>query len=857
MSARYRRCFAIFVLILTGVIAAPWAFAETTYSFNLPEQSLADSLRAIGQQTEMNILFEPDAVKNVRSPALRGQYTVDEAIRIMLAGTKLEAQHTAANNVVIKVKSSRSTVLPATSVDAPGNSATRVAQSNLGSPQSQSAAGPQDANTPNSTSELSKKEGLEEIVVTAQKRAENAQNVPSSVSVVGKELLDSLHATQLTDVGAYVPGLQIVSGGTPGQTTIIIRGVAPLGPGATVGTYINDTPVGGSSGYSRNTNFALDLLPYDVQRMEVLRGPQGTLYGASTMGGLLKYVLTEPDVSDFHSRVGIDGFGVEGAGQMGGGVRAMVNAPLVPEKLAMIASYALERTPGFIDSVQSGAQDQNLVIQQSARLSLLWQSTDKLSVSLGALYQRIDADGAGEVALTPTNPTPQPVAGDLKDNNYFPQPFYKRISYESATVNWDLNWATFVSATSYAQTLTAQTQDVTRTYGVLYPLFGQPAGLSAFLIQLGLHKFTQELRLASPSGNKFEWLVGTFYTNESSSNEQLLTAQQFSGAPVPGLDPLFVGSIPSTYKEYAGFGDATLHLTDRFEIGAGVRYAKNKQTFRQTSSGSLVTPADNPGSSSEGVWTYSANSSYHFSKDTMLYGRIASGYQPGGPNVVLPNVPPTYQSSTLTNYEVGLKSQFWDRRALIDVAAFRINWSNVQIAATNTQGFSFFTNGGTARSQGVEANSSLQVTDKLVLSATGAYDDATLTADAPSVGGLSGDRLPNIPKWSGSLRADYTQPVSGEWKVRTGAGLRLVGDRLSAVTHSQYSFRLPSYYAVDLDAALSNDRWTMRLFVKNLTDERAYLGYAILTNALTGQASQLLGAPLQPRTVGIAVDASF
>src|SRR5258708_9605976 len=134
MSARYRRCFATFVIVLSGVIAAPSVFAQTSYSFNLPEQSLADSLRAIGQQAEMNILFEPDAVKNARSPALRGQFTVDEAIRLVLAGTKLEAQHTTASNVVIKVKSARSTVLPATSGDAPGSSEIRLAQSDSGTP---------------------------------------------------------------------------------------------------------------------------------------------------------------------------------------------------------------------------------------------------------------------------------------------------------------------------------------------------------------------------------------------------------------------------------------------------------------------------------------------------------------------------------------------------------------------------------------------------------------------------------------------------------------------------------------------------------------------------------------------------
>ncbi|HEX5262458.1 MAG TPA: TonB-dependent receptor plug domain-containing protein, partial [Phenylobacterium sp.] len=421
---------------------------------------------------------------------------------------------------------------------------------------------------------------VQELVVTAQKRAENVQDVPASVSVVGKDQLANLHVTQLTDIGAYVPGLQISSGGTPGQTTIIIRGVAPLGPGATVGTYIDDTPVGGSSGYARNTSFALDLLPYDVQRLEILRGPQGTLYGASTMGGLLKYVLTQPDLTGFHARVGGDASGIEGAGELGWGARAMINAPLVQDQLAVIGSVAYQKTPGYIDSAQSGAKDQNAVDQQSARLSFLWKPTDKVSLNIGTLYQRIDADGFGTMALSATRATdpPAPLAGDLMDNNYTPQAFKKRISYTSATLNWDLDWANFVSATSYADTLTNQRQDLTRTYGGIYHLFGKPDGLSEFDIELGLKKFTQEFRLTSPAGGKVDWLIGAFYTHEDATNLQLLTAQAFNGSSVAGLDPLFIGDIPSTYKEYAAFGDATLHVTDQFAIGVGARYAKNDQT---------------------------------------------------------------------------------------------------------------------------------------------------------------------------------------------------------------------------------------------------------------------------------------
>lgn len=835
---------------------------ETKRAIRVPSGDLAAGLELLAKQSGSDIVYRPDQVRGFQTSGANGELSTEQAVMKLLKGTPLTLSMDATGAMLIALPAAAPSERPQASASPPASksfrSRLRLAQAETPSASQGAGRGEdraQESGRIDSPAGL-RETALEEVIVTAQKRSENIQDVPSSVSVVSRDFLENLHVTQLTDVGAYVPGLQIASGGTPGQATIIIRGVAPLGSGATVGTYIDDTPVGGSSGYARNTSFALDLLPYDVQRMEVLRGPQGTLYGASTMGGLLKYVLTSPDVSSFQARVGTDAFDIQGAGDAGWGARAMINAPLVQDELALLASYARVSTPGYIDNAQTGARHQNSVDQESARLSLLWRPTDRVSLTLGALHQETDADGVGQVALSPTKPTPLPVAGELKGNNYVGELFGKEIDYFSATLNWDLGWADFVSATSYADTFTEQETDVTRTYGGLYPLFGSPAGLSEFFIDLDLQKLTQEFRLASPAGSKVDWLLGAFYTDEDSGNEQLLTAQAFDGASIPGLDPLFVGSIPSTYQEYAAFGGVTVHLTDRWEVAAGLRYARNEQTFRQASSGSLVATTDTPGSSTENVTTYSVSSSFHFTDEVMLYGRVASGYQPGGPNVVLPNVPPTYDSSSLTNYELGLKSEF-GRRGLLNVSIFQIDWSDIQISATNAQGFAFFSNGGTARSRGMEAGGSLRLTDGLVLNATAAYTDATLTADAPSVGGLSGDQLANIPRWSGSLLADYARPLSGDWQLHAGLGLRLVDERNSSVTHSRFSFSLPSYHAFDLNADISNSRWTVRLFAKNFTNERAYLGYAILTNGLTGQTEQLLGAVLQPRTVGVAVDVAF
>jgi outer membrane receptor protein involved in Fe transport len=183
-------------------------------------------------------------------------------------------------------------------------------------------------------------------------------------------------------------------------------------------------------------------------------------------------------------------------------------------------------------------------------------------------------------------------------------------------------------------------------------------------------------------GRRFEWLAGFFYTNEEALNGQLVFALDQNLAPIPPLDPLAIVAIPSTYEEYALFGNATFRLTDRFWISGGLRWAHNDQTFRQVSSGAIVPPADRPGESSEDVWTFSVSPQYHFTDDTMVYARVATGYRPGGPNVVVPGLPATVDADTLVNYELGLKTRLADPALSLDIALFRMDWDDIQVRSS-------------------------------------------------------------------------------------------------------------------------------------------------------------------------------
>jgi outer membrane receptor protein involved in Fe transport len=690
----------------------------------------------------------------------------------------------------------------------------------------------------------------EVITVTANKREEDVREVGSSVTVVAQDHLESLSADQLTDFAAYVPGLQVTSLGTPGQTTVSLRGIAPISSGATVATYLGESPLGSSGIYQRETAFALDLLPYDLERVEVLRGPQGTLYGAGAMGGLLKYVPRAPDPSSTQIRFGGGVSDVEGAGDAGGDLYLSANVPLVADRVALRASYARNDIAGYIDNGLNGEENINDGLQESARVAMLWQA-DKVRFQLDVMRQEIDSDNNAAVALAPG--TLRPLTGDLENDVAVDSPFRKEIDVYLATLDLDLGWAALTSATGYSETATRQRQDATF---LLRELLG-PSGISFFDLGLDLEKLTQELRLTSTTGGRFDWQLGAFYSDEKAENSQIIRVQDASGAPVPGLDPLADLALPSDYEELAAFANVSFQVSDRFDLDLGARFSRNEQTFAQVVTGGILVPlGTTPGASEEDVFTWSLGPKLHLTDDALLYARVATGYQPGGPNVALPNVPPAVDASRLTSYELGLKSELAGRRWLLDIAGFYIDWTDIQIGAS-VGATSFLVNGGEAVSQGVEVATAFNATDRLRLGWNGAYTDATVSNDVPSLGGREGDHLPYIPERSWSATADYYFGLGRTWSGHAGGGYRWVDDRKSSLDSNPDALPLDSYSALDLGVDVFNARWSLRVYGKNVTDERAYLTIDAVASVLTGVTRHVMAVPIQPRTFGIELGITF
>ncbi|QIG81527.1 TonB-dependent receptor [Stakelama tenebrarum] len=697
----------------------------------------------------------------------------------------------------------------------------------------------------------------QEIVVTAQKREESMLDVPVSISVVDGEAMQAQGATSLTDYSSYVPGMQVTSSGTPGLASISLRGISATTSAAAVGFYIDDAPVGSSSLYARATEMSLDLLPYDIERIEVLRGPQGTLYGASAIGGLVKYVTVQPSLSEFGVRGGGEIFTIDGAADPGWAGQVMANAPLVEGRLGITGSFAWRKSPGYVDSVNNAAlDDQNDYEQRGGRVSLLFQATDNFSISLNGIWQATNAESNGSYAADLSG---DPLGNGTSFNNYVAEPFNASLDYYAATLDYDLGGVALTSVTTYSERHIQQVRDTSHIYGALFPLLtggAIPAGVTPYDNTVALEKWTQEVRLASTGEGAFEWLIGGFYTHEDSTQDQTIRPYDMAGNLIPALDPLAIVELPATYEEYAVFGNATLHLGDMFAITGGVRWAKNEQSFRQASYGSLVPVADDPGESSEDVVTFSVSPQVFFGDDAMLYARVATGYRPGGPNVIVPGVPPTVDSDTVTNYEVGFKGALADGLITIDAALFYMDWQDIQVAMA-FGGIGGIGNGGSAESKGAEGSVVIAPVAGLTIGFTAAYTDATLTEDVPSISGLDGDRLPEVPEFSGSARLDYSMPVGIGDTLDFGIGVRHASSRFSLVESDPLRARAKPYTTVDANIGYTFDgHWTLRAYVRNALNDEGELGRTLFTDGLN-IPSYLAISPVQPRTFGLAADVAF
>ncbi len=844
------KAVSLALVIACSSIATAGSAAETpvqTVSFSILEQPLGEALRKFGQQAGLQVVVYSEVSKGRMAPRVEGRLTVDRALGKLLANSGLRYEYLNPRTVAVLPEGQEN--IGRLGAEA---AALRLAQGGERADSAPAVAGQGgQAESSARKSEASEGEAVEEVIVTAQKRAERLLDVPQSVSVVSTDSLARQGIFQFRDYADRIPGLSYTTQGA-GYTQVSLRGVT-LGQdiSPTVAIYLDEVPYGSSTAYAGGPWTALDVGLANLERIEVLKGPQGTLYGASTIGGVIKYVTKKPDSTRFSGDVQAGVSSVHDGG-VNYDLAAAVNLPLVNDKLALRVSGFESHDGGYVDNVLLGKEDVNRADIYGGRVDLLYTPTDSLSIRLSGFAQNIFRDGMTQVDYDYTGAT---AYGELAQRRRIGEPFTGSFRLASGTVTWDMGPATLTSISAYQISKPMIGADLSELYVPLLARFGRTYSTVRLDSLYPTDKWTQELRFASGSTGTFEWIAGAFYAREDSSIDGTFALTDAAGQPA--TNDVYLGHNPTLYEEYAGFGDLTWHLTAKFDVTGGVRYATHRLRLTQGGSGLLV--ASRPTiRSDDQVATYLASARYRFTEHATGYVRYATGYRPGGPNYVTidtttgrPVAPDSYDSDSLASYEIGFRNESADRRFALDVAGYFIDWSDIQLVGTRN-GISIRTNAGGATVTGVEASLTARPLRGLTMIGSVNYQDAHLDDATPDISGAKDERLPNSPDLMASLSADYVLGTAS-WRPSIGLTARHISERTSgydAGTGARKQYHLPAYSMLDVRGGFTLNAVDFQLYVRNVLDKRAQLS-----------AYTTYGPPLvtvaQPRTIGLMATMSF
>jgi outer membrane receptor protein involved in Fe transport len=840
-----------------GLTTAELASASITqHELNIPRQPLDAALKDLARQTGVQVGRFSDAVNgDTLVGPIAGNYSAEAALKTLLAPTKLTyrtlndraiivlrrediAQLPAANTLSTAGDSSPSTRDGSTAQGGEDSSGAtsdqgsfwsrlRLAQTTPGV--AQSANSVNSSSAPSNPSSATESTVLQEIVVTAVRRTEGLSTVAVGISAISGAELEARSASSLADFVSQVPGLNVQSFGTPGTGVVAIRGISPQGAAATVATYIDNISIGGAGNGTENAWYGPDIDPADLERVEVLKGPQGTLYGASSLGGVIKYVTKTPSLTTAEVNTSEELNDVRG-GSPGTKIRASVSTPIIENELALRASGYYEYTGGYIDDVGIGGQDVNRGYKSGMRATLLYQPLDNLKIKLNATIQNSVVDGndiTDDNGLTAS--LFQPLYGYFEQKRYTPESYKVQTKMYSSDIQWDTDLGSLISATSYSSYNPRQDSDMT-SQAVFFGGLISPTDPAGAIAKISSDQSTQEFRFESKRLGIFEFVAGTFYQHQAQSNNDLYTSYDTTGQVNPSG---FLGAQTgaTTLDEYAGFGDATVYILPQLDVTAGYRYSDVQQQVERSSGGPLygapitVEPVVN---FAEVNQTYLAGIRWRVTDEVMLYGRAATGYRPGGQRGIPPGAPPgfgdTYNSDNIRSFEAGVKVRTLGGRLTFSGDAYVINWSNIQtlivVGIYNTDG-----NAGTAQSKGGEFEATYVPFDGLTLAANTAYTNARFTETSATANTTDGERLAYVPEWTRTVSVNYMLPFGppfGTWKPEVGGEYAYRSSQLDA---SLPPITLPGYTTFGLHAGVHfDDKKSLRFYVNNLTNNRGIVG---------------------------------
>ncbi len=745
-------------------------------------------------------------------------------------------------------------------------------------------------------------QGLEEIVVTAQKRAENLQKVPISVTALNSQQLQREHIRDYDDLTRAVPGLSFGSGGSEGLTNIEIRGVSSTSGSATVGLYLDDTSITTKNFYDGAAQPKL----FDIDRVEVLRGPQGTLYGASSLGGTIRFVTPQPDMDKSFAILSQDLSGTEHGG-FNFIDTAIFNTPIVPDKIALRASIGYSKDSGYINNyapdgttlLRNGVNHEEAL---SAHATIKWKVNDELTVTPSVFYQKDD---------TGDNSAFYPSLGLWKQDKEVVEYGHDQLFIPSVTAVQDLGFADLTSVSSFFWRQYFRQQDGTyyNSYAFanffLDPLYPNYAAVNAAKIQnlpspikymTDYGQGSQELRLSSKpeseTGLPFTWVGGLYFADQYDhhTNFQQIPgintvfqdiygysinspqSKVFQTYALPGITQLFPNDVDeadeSGYQErqYAIFGQVDYDILPTLHASAGARYSIADVNYHFQTYGFYQIGNISPYLQQESYYAFTPKVSlaYDLLPNSTIYASVAKGFRLGGPTGPVPFGPTTvcatdeanlgvksqptkFDSDKLWSYELGTKNRFLGGALQIDGAVFFIDWSNIQQQIyLPTCGYYFTDNVGNAQSYGGEIEARYRVTEGLILSGSASIDHSTITSTNNPATVQVGERVLNTPDATFDGAITYTTGITES----TDGFIRLDYD-FTGESHGDYvstnsNYLNPAYGVMNMALGAEYGRWEFSLYGKNITDNRTIIQRPEINTVFEGYT-------VRPLTIGFTL----
>ena len=724
--------------------------------------------------------------------------------------------------------------------------------------------------------------GLEEIVVTADRHVGTVQTTPMSVTAISGDELRAQGITSASEAGSEIPGISEHNSG-PGQTEYEMRGISSAGgTSPTVGFYLDDVPLTPAA-QSLEGKVVIDPNLYDLNRVEVLRGPQGTLYGSSSMGGTIRLITNQPDTHQLAASGQVTGSATQDGGA-NYGVNAMVNLPLINDQLAVRIVGTDEFTSGWIDRIvlspfplptAGGFARGNVLAapvvavhkavnwerQESVRAAVLWQPTDGLTITPTVMYQKITQGGPNYVDVPP---------GVSNEAHYQPfdisEPYSDTFTLTTFPIKYDFDSIEVASITAHYSRNSHLVQDssevgqdfLTALIGIPGVSYDTAGPLTAYETD-HTGQTSEEFRLSSTGSSPLQWVAGAFYENYD-AHTQIGTSTP-SPAAQAFLTSIFGGpsyfnlAFQNTLKQYAGFGEVSYQMGP-LKATAGLRYYSYQQNETLTQGGGLVTGGGPPTfdsipSSAHGV-NPKYNLAYEPNKDLTVYAEAAKGFRPGGVNSPAPVTCPKnglqYDPDSLWSYELGEKSRLFDDRLTINSAIYYEDWTNIQQLFTEKCGVVVTTNAGTAHVYGGELEATAKLTQEITLSNGLGLTHAFIAESPPGSAFSAGERVQNVPSVTNTTSIIYTRPVLTNYSLVFRATNVYTGN--STDPSFMPITQVPSRDIANLRLGLvGTNRLSVFLFVDNVTDKRAYLNDP--EEIFTFVPSMNRVTTNQPRTIGL------